>query len=743
MFDLNATDGSVRSKRGDAWDRAADGQKAPKASAQHPLDKPEADQLHRRLMGFYRRELDRQYDNRIQQSIDADFYDHIQFSEEDANELKERGQAPVVYNVIAQSVNWVIGSEKRGRVDFKILPRTAEDSKPAERKTELLKYLSDVNRTPFHRSRAFEDATKVGIGWLEDGVQDEDDDAEPLFSRYESWRNMIWDSSCTELDLSDARYVIRSKWVDEDVAVAMFPSRAHVIRDAVVEEAQTGFDAEDGDEVMDMQELELGASDGASFDQNYVRGRVRLIEVWYRKPTRVKRVTRGEFRGETYDKQRHAGVEAESISERMQMSMHVAIMTTGGLLFNGMSPYRHNRFPFTPIWGYRRDRDGLPYGMIRGMRDIQDGINKRASKALYILSTNKVIMDEGAVEDVDEFREEVSRPDAVIIKKIGKELTLNVDRDLAPAHLDMMARDIQMLQSVGGVTDEQMGRTTNAVSGAAITARQEQGAMSTSKLFDNLRFAHQLQGEIQLSLTEQFVTEEKVFRITNERGVPEFKQANTGLPEDDITSTKADFVISEGEWRASMRQAQAEQLMEMLTRMPPEVSIVLLDLVVDVMDLPNREEIVKRIRAINQQRDPDATEITPEEQARMQAQAQQQEMQQKMLEAELREKLAKAGKTEAEAARAAAEIIGKHMGAMNDGIAAAQQALMMPAAAKMADKLLREAGFTPASVQQAQQESAALQQQAQQEQAAMAQQQQQQQAMAEQQAMQQQGGMPM
>ena len=55
----------------------------------------------------------------------------------------------------------------------------ATDTNPAEIKTKLLKYLSDVNRLPFARSRAFEDAIKVGIGWLEDGAQDEDD-GEPL-----------------------------------------------------------------------------------------------------------------------------------------------------------------------------------------------------------------------------------------------------------------------------------------------------------------------------------------------------------------------------------------------------------------------------------------------------------------------------------------------------------------------------------------------------------------------------------
>src|SRR5690606_20931754 len=143
---------------------------------------------------------------------------------------------------------------------------------------------------------------------------------------------------------------------------------------------------------------------------------VRLIEGWIRRPIKVKQLYGGEFRGEVFDQYSAGHNEAvragESVVvEKVMMRMHVCIFTSSGMLYCGESPYRHNKFPFTPIWCYRRDRDGLPYGMIRGMRDIQYDINKRAAKALHILSTNKVVMDEGAVEDIDEFKEEVARPD--------------------------------------------------------------------------------------------------------------------------------------------------------------------------------------------------------------------------------------------------------------------------------------------------------------------------------------------
>ena len=44
-----------------------------------------------------------------------------------------------------------------------------------------------------------------GLGWLEVGIQDETDNDEMIYSRYESWRNLLWDSAAIESDLSDAR----------------------------------------------------------------------------------------------------------------------------------------------------------------------------------------------------------------------------------------------------------------------------------------------------------------------------------------------------------------------------------------------------------------------------------------------------------------------------------------------------------------------------------------------------------
>ena len=757
MFDSENMQGpdlaNARVKRDDAWSRTENATPIKAGGKRHNLDEQRMQRMHSKLIGMYETELDRQAENRAQMATDEDFYDNIQWSEEDAQALRDRGQEPLVYNVITQAINWVTGTEKRGRSDFKVLPRTKDDAKQAEKKTQLLKYLSDVNRTPFHRSRAFEDCAKVGLGWVEDGVSD-GDDGEPIYSRYESWRNMLWDSSCTEKDLSDCRYVFRSKWVDLDIAEAMFPDRVAVLRASANDSQTFGLDTQ-GDEAMDSQEHELQDNNGGrSSLEEWSRPRVRLIEGWVKEPKKVEQLRGGQFRGELFDKfsegHKSAVQNGESaVVEKTMMRMCVAIFTSNGMLYFGESPYRHNRFPFTPIWCYRRGRDGLPYGMIRGMRDIQYDVNKRAAKALHILSSNKVIMDEGAVDDLDAFAEEVARPDAIIVKKQGKELTLNAERELAAAHLQMMQQSIGMIQTLSGVTDELLGRTTNATSGKAIGLRQEQGSMATAHVFDNLRLAVQLQGEKQLSLVEQFFSDEKQFRITNMRGTPSYVTVNDGMPENDITRTKADFIISESDWRATIRQGQAEELMALLAQLAPvapQLAMVMLDLIIEEMDIGNREELVKRIRQVTGMRDPDATEPTPEEIQAEQAKAAQAELQQRAAMAEIAKKeadaqkaAADAQKSQASAQQVLAAMAGQNVTTQKAALEAALAMISAPQVVPMADTILHESGF----VSRTEQEEAAAQAQDAEQQAMIEAQAAQEQAMAEQQAQQeQQQGQP-
>ncbi len=661
----------------------------------HPLDTEAGLKRENKLKQWWHEARTAQSDNRFEQALDADFHDGLQWRDEDAQVLRERGQAPLVFNAIAQHIRWILGTERRTRVDFKVFGREKEDEKPAQTKTKLLKYTDDVNHATFSRSMAFADAVKVGVGWMETGIRS-DPTEEPLFDRWESWRNMWNDPLAKEPDNSDSRFLFRAKWVDEDVAMAMFQDRAEVIRQSSVSHQLFSF-SEDDD--LGFTGLYHAFSPGSttiqsgramfndSFHIGIRRKRVRLIECWYKLPENVSmlktrisplmnpifsnqllRMNGDEVRGtpppsvQSLIDDGHA-----SVYDAIKMKVRVAIFANKGMLQDMESPYRHDRFAFTPIWAFKRDRDGQPYGVIRNMRDPQEDLNKRRSKALWILSTNRVIADEDAVEDWDEVEEQVARPDGIIKKARGSDFEIQTDTGLAKEHVALMVQDMQFLENTSGVTEENRGEVTNASSGRAINLRQTQGSVVTADLFDNLRFAIQLHGEKKLSLIEQYYTEPKIFRITGDRGQQEFQSLNMpGQDADgnieiinDITRSKADFVVDTQNFNETVRLAMFESMMNLMGTLESDVQLALLDMVIDLSDHPNRAEMVRRIRELNGQIDPDAPDAEALRKQRDNKKAADADREVRDQEAEISTKVTRAAKTTSDAAVAESNAMAK------------------------------------------------------------------------------------
>lgn len=672
----------------------------------HRLDSEDARKELRMLLQWYYYERDRQATNRLEMAIDHDYYDNIQWDPEDAAVVEGRKQAALTFNEVAPMCDWVIGTERRARIDWKVLPRTEDDVQMADTKTKVLKYLSDVNRVPLHRSRAFADAIKGGIGWVDDGVRD-DPTQERIYSRYEDWRCVLHDSQALDILGEEGRYIFRWRWVDEDVALAMFPDRRHAILAAIEDWAFDSYDDEFGEHrtingpagsLAASEYRGMGSASSAMVDAQ--RRRVKLIECQYKKPTPIKVIASGAMAGTLYDPRDRALAAAVAqagrgctIIDKVAMRMHCAVFTEQYMLAWSPTPYRHNRATLTPIICYRRNSDRQVYGMIRRVRSIQQDINKRASKAQHLLNTNQIIGDRDAFDDWEAVREELQFPDAVIPKKPGANVEVMRGVDLAQGQLKVMEVNQLAIQRSFGVNDENLGRRTNAVSGEAIKARQIQGSVATTEPFDNLRWATQAQGEKQLSLAEQFMTQERVIRLTSSNGGLQWLRINEPVLDadgqvrfhNDITASMADFVVSEQDYAGTLRQVMFDAMTALAQKQPPEVALRFLRMAFQYSDLPNKDEIVAELRTLLGEPDP-SKQPTPEEQQKLEqqaaAQAEALDLQRQSALAALEEQRAKAREINARAEKATIEAERMRAGLDLDGAAGQQAAELERASAQ-------------------------------------------------------------
>lgn len=645
------------------------------------------------LKGWRDQELYRQGANRAQMALDEDFYDGLQWDAKEAAEVASRGQAPVVYNQTKPTIDWLIGTERRMRTDYKIAP---VGGKPieldiAQGKQKLMKYIGEQNRSTFVRSSAFKDAIKAGVGWREIGVRGDPED-EPIYLRHDSWRNNLHDSLSVDPDYTDARYHIRRKSVDLDIAIAYFPEKEdELTQSAEANTGHIGFDWWFGRRLSDLENdptLTLPSRfqvyDSAAWLFN-PRERIFLDEAWYYAPsTKTTKAGTG-----TYD--------------RTKMVLWCTIFTDSHIIHEVEQPYKHNRIPFVPTWCYRRARDNAPYGVIRNLRGPQEAHNKRQSKALFAVSANQATIEKGAIDkpsmDLEEIREELSAPDGIVVLDDGgiQKFRREKNIDVAQAHLAMADRDQLAIREVGGVTSENLGRDTNLVSGIALERKQQQGQQVTAEVFDNLRMADQIVGEQVLALAEEFYTAPKVFRVTGQRSRHEFVSINTrdestGEVINPISAFKSQFVIDEQDYRASMRQAMFEELMNLMDKIAkvnPQFAMNTMDIVLEYADVQGREVLIKRIRELNGQRDPEEPMTPVEEQAKNAAKA----MADQSAKAQLDLLLAKIEDLKASAAAKQDKSVLDAITALYTSLQAAQVVASVPGAGPVADEIAKAAGF--------------------------------------------------
>jgi hypothetical protein len=679
---------------------AEDGKPTGSRRSNDPREVQSAQERHDQRKSWFLSEAAKQAPNRAMMAKCESAYDSEQWARDDADEVESRGQRAVVYNEIKPTIDWMIGTERRGRVDFVIVAE--EDGQEAEddagNKTKLLKYLDDVNRAPFERSYAAEDMFKAGVGWLEVGLRG-DETGVPVFVGAESWRNILWDSNDRRRDLSNARYLFRIKVVDFDVALAIFPDKKDELERCI----QEGDDMSVFSSWMAGTGLISGldAFGGQIEDIDYItskpvdlfnpRKRVMLLECWSREPQRRPANTDG-------------------LGDPVSFKMRVSIMTEHNTLIEAWSPFRHDAFPFVPLWAYINRRTGLPYSPIRPLLGPQEALNHRMSKSLMEASSNQLKLEEGAIGeamDLDEIREELNSPDGMAVfangALSGNRVQERPNGGAATAQLQLADRDIAAIRGMSGVTGENRGERTNATSGRAVLAKQEQGSLLTAELFDNLLLARQIEGDLTLSLSEQFVRAPMTIRVAGDGNRMQRTKINAPQPDgsvlNDITARRAHFVVGEQAWKQSYAESAFQSLMEVMTQLAaaaPQVVIALLDVVFDMHpNLPKKASILERIRSVNGQTDPDG-KVTPEQQ---QAQQEKQAKAKAEYDATMAKLQADIASVKAQGDKMTAEGMKSRLEALYISAQAAQTLVQIPGATPVADELLRSAGYKDAGGQ--------------------------------------------
>lgn len=623
--------------------------------------------------------------------IEADYYDGNQLDSETLEAMKELGMAPIIENLTAPTIDAVLGLEAKTRLDWKIATNADEDfSEVAEAMNYRMKQAESESMADRACSDSFAAQTKVGLGWVE-VAREHNPFLYPYRVGYVPRNEIFWDFRGKRPDTLDWRYLVRKRWHDVDVIEKTFPDKADMLRLSCA-----GWSGMDPTMLIDG-----GRSTGLAMDYGRERGwtheeqewrdtfrkRLCLSEVWYRRWIRGHVLKTPDGRVIEFDSKNRDHIEAVAydlvqVRSALYTKVRLAWFVGPHKLADMPTPYKHDKFPYVPFFGKREDMTGVPYGLIRGMKPLQDEINARNTKMIWLLAAKRVTMTEGVTKDSPAtVRREAARPDAMHVldpQKLqqGGKFEVETDFQLNSQQYSALVDKRQALKNVAGVYASFEGNQKGAISGVAANTLVEQSTQTLAEIFDNYQFARRQVGDLLMSLIIEDIGDKPMeVKIDNEVNGTKTVKLNVpderGLLTNDVQRARLKVALSDVPGTASYREQRFLRLTELTRSLPENLQALVIDFVMAASDDPQRGEIVKRLRKALNLGDQEAPK-TPEEAQAMQAaqaeQAQAAALQQRAVELDLADKEAKVGKTNAEAARAQAQADAAAAGPIDAGM---------------------------------------------------------------------------
>lgn len=552
-----------------------------------------ADEQHETLVKWVNEADDATLATRNLAEKSRSYYDtYGQWTDAERAKLAKQKQAPTIVNRIKPKMDGLMGMEKSNRTTAKAFARTPKHEKGAQAATESIRFVLQDNDYIDKRSACWDTLLVEGTGGIEIQVKAAKDGDFKITVEQIMWDRIIYDPHSRRKDFSDAKFLGQVVWMDYEDAVALYPGAEDVL-----ETMQSGSSTYD---------------DKPRWMDN-ARKRVKIVEMYWYKP---------------------------------DGNVWYACFTRGGYCKEPkISPYLNEEGETE--WPYEFgslfvDREGGRYGACRQLLDIQDEINKRRSKALHLNSVRQVMLERGAVEDINKTRAELAKPDGVIEVTPGMVFEVLKTGDMLAGQFNLLNEAKMEIDAVG-YNSAASGKDMRAMSGVALRNREVAGQTEIAPMFDvlkglDIRVYRKIWNRVKqywkaekwvrvtddeqtlrwVGLNKPVTQGEQMLQQAQEQGAPpemlaQLQQRIAADPamqvvvstENDIAQLDVDIIIADAPDTVSQQVEDFQTLGEMVKsgfQMPPLA-------VIEASPLSNKDKIIKMMK--------EAPQLSPEHQKQM------------------------------------------------------------------------------------------------------------------------------
>ena len=587
------------------------------------------------------------------------YYRGEQWDESDVAALEAEGRPALTINTILPTVNTVLGEQSTRRADVQFKPRRGGEAEVAHTLTKLYMQIADNNKLDWVEQNVFSDGLIMdGRGYFDVRMDFSDHVEGEIRITAKDPLDILIDPDAKEYDPKTWNEIFETKWMTLDEIEELYGKK---------KAEQLRFIAENGNSFgRDSVEYEENRFGDIEADADYLGAgipgeseyrNVKALRVIERQHRRIHRVEcfvdpdTGDQRDVPEEwteakTKKFAKKYNLSVISKVKRKVRWTVTCDKIVLHDDWSPY--SSFTIVPFFAYFRR--GKPFGMVRNLLSPQEQLNKIASQELHIVNTTANsgwMVESGSLVGMtaDDLEEHGAQTGLVVEYNRGSNPPQKIQPNQIPTGLDRIAQKAALnIKTISGINDSMLGTDSAEVSGIAIQAKQNRGAVMIQVPLDNLRKARHYLAEKILECIQTFYTEERIIQVTNEDDPTRPREPmviNQMTPEgriiNDLTLGEYDVVIATAPARDSFDEtqfAEALNLRQVGVNIPD-------DAIIEYSHLARKGELAKRIRMLT------GVEQSPEQQEMAAVQAQ---MAMQQLQLEIAKLEAEVRKTQSEAA---------------------------------------------------------------------------------------------
>ena len=572
------------------------------------------------------------------------YYQGDQWDFQDAAILDAEGRPALTINTILPTINTVLGEQSTRRADIQFKPRRAGSEAVAQTLNKLYMQIADNNKLDWVEQQVFSDGLIMdGRGYFDCRIDFSDHVEGEIRITAKDPLDILIDPDAKEYDPKTWNEIFETKWMTLDEIEEMYGKKK---ADDLLFIAENGNTF--GRDSVEYEETRYGDTDsaddylGSSNDPEDFRNvrALRVIERQHRKITRIDCFVdpnTGDARPapEAWNDRKIKKFAKDyglTVINKMQKKVRWTVTCDKVVLHDDWSPY--NDFTIVPYFSYFRR--GRPFGMVRNLLSPQEQLNKISSQELHIVNTTANsgwMVETGSLVGMtaDDLEEHGAETGLVIEYARGTNPPTKISPNTIPTGLDRIGQKAAAnIQAISGINESMLGTDSAEVSGIAIRAKQNRGAIMIQVPLDNLRKTRHYLADKILNLVQTFYTEQRIIQVTNDADPLKPREEmviNEVSPEgeiiNDLTLGEYDVVVATAPARDSFDEVQ---FAEALNLRQAGVAIPD-DAIIEYSHLAKKGELAKRIRMLT------GVEQSPEQQEAAQM-AQQIQMQQIQLELE-------------------------------------------------------------------------------------------------------------